>query len=46
MDDEGFILEVETHSIIFDTAHPFYKDNLKKDKAWAEIAQKFGVEGG
>lgn len=42
MDDEGFIfLEV-----IFDTAHPLYKDNSKKDKAWAEIAQKFGVEGG
>lgn len=43
MDDNVFILEVESHSIIFDTTHPFFNDNSKKDKEIAEIAQKFGV---
>lgn len=46
MDNKKFILEVQSHSIWFETAHPFHKDNSKKDKMWAEIAQKFGIEGG
>lgn len=45
MDDERFILEVESHSILFDTTHLFTRITLKKDRAWAEIAEKFGVKG-
>ncbi|XP_041830743.1 transcription factor Adf-1-like isoform X2 [Melanotaenia boesemani] len=44
MDNEMFILEVESHTVLYDTRHPFYKDNARKDKAWAEIAEKIGVE--
>lgn len=45
MDDERFILEVEKHTVLYDTTNPFYKDNSKKDKAWSLIAQVLGVEG-
>ncbi|XP_034565806.1 transcription factor Adf-1-like isoform X2 [Notolabrus celidotus] len=38
MDEEKFILEVEQHKIIYDTTNPFYKDNIRKEKAWTEIA--------
>lgn len=31
MDDEGFILEVESRPILYDTTHPLYKDNSRKD---------------
>jgi len=30
MDEERLIIEVENHRIIYDTTHPFYKDNTKK----------------
>lgn len=45
MDDEKLIVEVEQHKIIYDIAHPFYKDNLRKDKAWHSIAVVLGVDG-
>lgn len=44
MDNVTFILEVESRTVLYDTTHPFYKDNARKEKAWAEIAEKVGVE--
>ncbi|XP_072298845.1 uncharacterized protein [Eucyclogobius newberryi] len=38
MDDERMIQEVQYHSLIYDTTHPFYKDNSRKERAWAEVA--------
>nr|XP_057926695.1 uncharacterized protein LOC131128127 isoform X2 [Doryrhamphus excisus] len=43
MDDERLILGVENHTVLYDTAHPFYKDNPKKEKAWEAIAMTLGV---
>ena len=45
MDDERLIVEVEKHKIIYETNHPFYKDNGRKDKAWHLIAAILGVDG-
>ena len=45
MDDERLILEVEQHKIIYETYHPFYKDNVRKDKVWHLIAVVLGMEG-
>ena len=44
MDDERLIVEVEQHKIIHEIYHPFYKDNVRKDKAWHLIAVVLGVE--
>lgn len=44
MDDERFILEVQKHTVLYDTRNPFYKDNAKKEKAWSLIAEVVGVE--
>ncbi|KAJ0000930.1 hypothetical protein NQD34_005950 [Periophthalmus magnuspinnatus] len=38
MDDERFIQEVQFHSVLYDTTHPFYKDNSRKERAWVEVA--------
>ena len=45
MDDERLIVEVEQHKIIYEINHPFYKDNVRKDKDWHLIAVGLGVEG-
>ena len=45
MDDERLIVQVEQHKIIYEINHPFYKDNVRKDKAWHLIAVVLGVEG-
>ena len=45
MDDERLIVQVEQHKIISEINHPFYKDNVRKDKAWHLIAVVLGVEG-
>ena len=45
MDDERLIVEVEQHKIIHEIYHPFYKDNVRKDKARHLIAVGLGVEG-
>ena len=45
MDDERLIVEVEQHKIIHAIKHPFYKDNVRKDKARHLIAVVLGVEG-
>ncbi|XP_023805285.1 tax1-binding protein 1 homolog isoform X3 [Oryzias latipes] len=34
MGDERLITEVQNHPILCDTAHPFYKDNNKKERTW------------
>ncbi|XP_053712090.1 uncharacterized protein LOC128753917 [Synchiropus splendidus] len=44
MDEERLIEEVESHSILYDTTHPFYKDNGRKEKAWAAIAEVMDVD--
>lgn len=38
MDDESLIVKVEQHKIIYDSADPFYKDNVRKEEAWHLIA--------
>ena len=45
MDDERLIVEVEQHKIIYEINHPFYKDNVRKDKAWHLIAVGLGLDG-
>ena len=45
MDDEVFIMEVEKHTIVYDVTNAFYKDNIRKDKAWFLVAAVCGVEG-
>jgi hypothetical protein len=45
MDDERLILEVEQHKINYEIYIPFYKDNVRKDKALHLIAVGLGVEG-
>ncbi len=45
MDEEKLIIEVQNHTILFDTSHPHYKDTNRKDKAWSEIAEVLGVDG-
>lgn len=45
MDDKRLIVEVQQHKIIYDIAHPFYRDNGRKDKAWHLIAGVLGVDG-
>ena len=45
MEHERLIVEVEQHKIIYEINHPFYKDNVRKDKAWHLIAVVSGVEG-
>ena len=42
---ERLIVEVEQHIIIYDTAHPFYKDIVRKEKAWQLISGVLGVDG-
>ncbi|KAG8002106.1 hypothetical protein GBF38_012462 [Nibea albiflora] len=44
MDVEMLILEVQNQPIIYDTAHPFYKDTNIKDAAWNDIAGAMGVD--
>ncbi|RVE74225.1 hypothetical protein OJAV_G00019910 [Oryzias javanicus] len=39
MDDERLILEVEKHNILYDSKHAFYKDPVRKEKAWNLIAK-------
>ena len=34
MDDKVFIMEVEKHTILYDVTNAYYKDNIRKDKAW------------
>ncbi|MEQ2288056.1 hypothetical protein AMECASPLE_019040 [Ameca splendens] len=43
MDDEQLIVEVENRTVLYDTTHPFYKDNSRKEKAWMEIAGTLGI---
>ena len=45
MDDERLIVEVEQQKIIYERNHPFYKGNVRKDKACHLIALDLGVEG-
>ena len=45
MDDERLIVEVQQREVIYVPNHPFYKDNVRKDKAWHLIAVVLGVEG-
>ena len=45
MDDERLIVELEQHKIIYEINRPFYKDNVRKDKACHLIAVVLGVEG-
>ena len=45
MDDKLFIMEVEKQTILYDITHHFYKDNIRKDKAWCLVAGVYGVEG-
>ncbi|XP_035998120.1 uncharacterized protein LOC105939494 isoform X3 [Fundulus heteroclitus] len=42
VDEERLIVQVENNSILYDAAHPFYKDNNRKDITWAEIATMLG----
>ncbi|KAG7521738.1 hypothetical protein JOB18_005959 [Solea senegalensis] len=44
MDDERLIMEVEKYKILYDTTDPYYKDNVRKDKAWFLIAGVLGVD--
>lgn len=46
MDEETLILEVESHKILYDPSHPYYKDVRRKDKTWAEIARVLEVDDG
>ncbi len=45
MDEERFIVEVEKHSILYDTSHPFSKDNSQMEATWKQIADTIVVEG-
>ena len=45
MEDERMIVKVEQHKINYEIYIPFYKDNVRKDKAWHLIAVGLGVEG-
>ena len=45
MDDERFIVEVQQHEVIYVPNPPFYKENVRKDKAWCLITIVLGVEG-
>lgn len=40
VDKERFVLEVgkRLHGIICDPSHPFSKNSIREDNAWAEIA--------
>ncbi|XP_075328922.1 uncharacterized protein LOC142387995 isoform X3 [Odontesthes bonariensis] len=42
--NEGLIAEVEQHTILYDTTHPFYKDNARKERTWHLIAGVVGVD--
>ncbi|KAK1902130.1 Transcription factor Adf-1 [Dissostichus eleginoides] len=44
MDEERFIIEVEKHTILYDITHQYYKDNVRKDKAWCLVGGVIGVE--
>ncbi|KAK1897809.1 Laminin-like protein epi-1 [Dissostichus eleginoides] len=45
LDEERFIIEVEKHTILYDITHQYYKDNVRKDKAWCLVGGVIGVEG-
>ena len=45
MDDERLIVEVQQHEVIYVPNHHFYKENVRKEKAWYLIAIDLGVEG-
>ena len=45
MDEEKLTLEVESHTIIYDVTHPFYKDTHKKASVWNAISAAVGVDG-
>lgn len=42
-EDERLIIEVEKHSILYDHSHTFYKNNVKKDKAWSDVSAVMGL---
>lgn len=44
-EDERLIIEVEKHSILYDHSHTFYKNNVKKDKAWSDVSAVMGQDG-
>ncbi|XP_012722354.2 transcription factor Adf-1 [Fundulus heteroclitus] len=43
MDDERLIFEVENRTVLYDTAHPLYKDNSQKEREWVKIADVLGT---
>lgn len=44
IDEEQLIMEVENHSILYDTNHPFYKDCNRKEKTWCDVAALLRVD--
>lgn len=43
--DEELVEEIRKYSCIWDTKCRAYKDSIKKQKAWSELAILFGKEG-
>ncbi|XP_058510084.1 transcription factor Adf-1-like [Solea solea] len=44
MDQEQLISEVEKYPIFYDPTHPYYTDNVKKEKTWITIATVLGAD--
>ncbi|KAM4574686.1 uncharacterized protein V3H82_009311 isoform 1-T1 [Fundulus diaphanus] len=42
INEKRLIMEVQKRSVLYDPAHPSYKDNSEKEKAWLEIAKVLG----
>lgn len=45
MADIKLIEEVEKYKELYDVQQPYYKDNRRKDRAWAAIAKAMDLEG-
>lgn len=42
---ERIINEIYKYRLLYDTSHPEYKNNRKKDLVWKEIGEKLGLSG-
>lgn len=45
MDDETFILLVQSYKELYDISNPNYHNQLRRDNIWEEIEEKCGLKG-
>lgn len=45
MDDETFILIIQSYKEIYDIGDPNYHNQLRRDNIWEEIEEKCGIKG-